>query len=229
MLIICTWLWGTKYVRQDVDFLHAGLRRNIEQPFRFLCMTEPGLFCNYSAEIERWPIEDMWLVDKSPGCLSRMRMFDPVWQAQIGAVEGDKIVSLDLDCVVVNELDPVFDRPEPFVILQGANFSNPCPYNGSLWMLSPGAHSEVWTEFSWDAVVASTTYAFPNDQAWIHHKVPDAAGWQAGTEGVYAFKKPGWPGGDGLPQDARLVVFPGWRSPQKFRETVPWIKQHWAA
>ncbi len=70
-------------------------------------------------------------------------------------------------------------------------------------------------------------YEFPDDQGWIWHKLPRAAGWLAGpTSGIYGFKKPGWPPGDNLPADARLVAFPGARDPSQFTH-LPWVRKYW--
>jgi hypothetical protein len=155
-------------------------------------------------------------------------MFDKEWQKENRIEKGDRIVLVDLDVIITGELDPLFDRNEDFVILQGANAANPCPYNGSLQMLKAGKHERVWKDFSIKRAVEVPFYNFPDDQAWLADKIPNAAGWKAGTEsGVYAFQKPGWPkGNDGLPEDARLVAFPGWRDPSKFKQ-LDWIQKHW--
>ncbi len=168
---------------------------------------------------------------KIKGCFARLRMFDPLYQENIEIVAHskiDRIVCMDLDTVITGPLDPLFDRDETFLILQGANAANPCPFNGSLMMLRAGHHSEVWSDFSLEKARAVPFYEFPDDQGWIHHMLPNAAGWKVGAEsGVYAFQKPGWPKGDDLPADARMVVFPGWRSPEKFKH-LKWIKENWA-
>jgi hypothetical protein len=138
-------------------------------------------------------------------------------------------VCIDLDTVITGPLDGLFDRPENFIILQGANASNPCPFNGSLMMLRAGARPDVWRDFSLKAAGSVPFFEFPDDQGWLWHKIPDAAGWKAGSEsGVYAFQKPGWPKDDRLPADAKIVAFPGWRDPSKFANE-PWVRQHWAA
>ncbi len=113
-------------------------------------------------------------------------------------------------------------------------------------MLTPGVHPQVWRDFSLASVSAVTHYEYPDDQAWIAHKVPAAAGWRAGpSSGLYAFMKPGWPkgrtgirqwltrtkaqdspGGESLPPDARLVVFPGFRDPSQFVH-LTWVQRHW--
>jgi hypothetical protein len=210
LLIISTWIWGTKYQGLDyLDHLVRGVARHLSEPHRFVVVTPPDI---HLTEI--------------PGCFARLRMFDPEWQRSIAMEDGDRLVCTDLDVVITGPLDDLFDRPEPFVILQGANAANPCPYNGSLMMLRTGAHPEVWSEFSVEAAGAAPFYEFPDDQGWLAHKVPGAAGWKAGEGGVYAFQKPGWPKGEALPADARFVAFPGKRDPSQFTH-LPWVKEHW--
>jgi hypothetical protein len=210
-LIVSSWLWGDKYDRSYVDKLVGGIERNLSEPHRIAIFSP-----------ESWDLP----LTKIPGCYCRLRMFDPAWQRDQGIDEGDRLVCLDLDTVIVGRLDEVFDRPEPFVILQGANASNPCPYNGSMIMLRAGAHPEVWRDFSVEAAAKVPYYDFPDDQGWLAAKVPGAAGWRAGEGGVYAFAKPGWPRGDALPSDARIVTFPGRRDPGQFVH-LPWVAEHW--
>jgi hypothetical protein len=212
MLTVVTWLWGTKYGPEYVDRLAAGLRRHLRQSHQFK-VVHPAR-------------EDALLVER-PGCFARLRMFDPAWQAAIGAGEGSRLVCMDLDSIVTGGLDPLFDRPDPFLILQGANAANPAPYNGSLWMLRAGYRPDVWLDFSLEASAHVPFYSFPDDQGWLAHKLPGENGWQAGARsGVYAFKKPGWPAGDDLPSDARLVCFPGHRDPSQFTH-LGWVQKNW--
>lgn len=141
----------------------------------------------------------------------------------------DRLACMDLDTVITGPLDEIFDRDNSFLILQGANSSNPCPYNGSIFMLRAGAHSEVWNDFSLEAAAKVPFFEFPDDQGWLAHKIPNAAGWLVGQgSGIYAFQKRGWPQGEDLPADARMAVFPGWRSPEKFKH-LPWVRENWIA
>ena len=212
MLWVTTWRWMSKYPGHYVERLKAGIERNLKQECKF------GVFAPYA--------EDEYLT-KIPGCFCRLRMFDREWQKAHGIAEADRIVLVDLDVVITGPLDDLFDRDEDFVILQGANAANPCPFNGSLQMLRAGKHEEVWSDFSLKKAGQVPFYEFPDDQGWLAAKIPDAAGWKAGPEsGVYAFQKPGWPKGDALPKDARLVAFPGWRDPARFA-SLDWVKTHW--
>jgi hypothetical protein len=210
-LNIVTWHWGSKYPGHYIERLKAGVTRHLAQEFRF---------CVFAPEQE-----DEYLT-KIPGCFCRLRMFSPEWQAKHNLT--GRIVCIDLDAVITGPLDPLFDRPEPFNILHGGNSANPCPYNGSMMMLRAGAHAEIWNEFTLKNAFAVPSFAYPDDQGWLAAKLPNASGWRVGSEsGAYCFKKPGWPDGDDLPKDARIVAFPGWRDPAKFQH-LAWVKANWA-
>lgn len=214
MLHIITWRWGGKYGPEYVERLARGVERNLKQEYRFLV-------CR--------PLEADLHLTELPGCFCRLRMFDPLWQVAVGIEPGDRIVCLDLDLIVTGPLDELFDRPESFVILQGANSSNPCPFNGSAMMLRARNHASIWRMFSVEAAQKVRFHEFPDDQGWIWYRMPDAAGWKVGKEsGIYAFHKPGWPGSDQLPKEARIVAFPGKRDPSHFTH-LPWVREHWLA
>ncbi len=226
MLAISTWLWGDKYSVEDVMKLRRGVARNLTQPHRFLVMTERERVCSFPDGVERHAIKDPDLLAYR-GCFARLRMFDLGWQ-QNRKID-DRLVTLDLDVVITGPLDELFDRPETFVILAGANSMNPCPFNGSVMMLRPGYHEEIWSTFSMEEAAKIKHYEFPDDQGWIAHKLPRAATWRCGRKsGIYAFLKPGWPVFDrnSLPPGARIVAFPGAREPRDFKH-LPWVKQNW--
>ena len=221
MLTVCTWLWGEKYGPEDVAKLAAGVKRNMRQAYRFVLFSDrivdlPGVEC--------FAIRDPALLE-IPGCFARLRLFDPELQREIGADE--RIACLDLDMVIVRGIDEVFDREGPFHILQNINGTNPCPYNGSVWMLRAGFRPDVWSDFSLEAYhrLKVPFHAIPDDQGWLYHKLP-GAGVLGPEQGVYGFQKNGWPGQERLPPNARIVAFPGWRSPAQFQH-VKWIKENW--
>lgn len=227
MLTVCTWSWGNKYPVSYARKVAAGFARHLKMPHRFIVLTDnPKAFLPTGLSVWEIPRQDRSLLDIK-GCFARLRTFDPEWQRAYGILEGDIVAWVDLDVVVTGELDPLFARPEPFVIFQGANSVNPCPYNGSLMMLRAGKHPEVWSKFSLSAAQSVPFYSFPDDQGWLAHIAPGAAGWQAGSgSGVYAFNKPGWPGGISLPAGARMVCFPGSKDPSLLR-TVGWVRENW--
>lgn len=226
-LKIVTWFWGSKYPLDWVVRLAAGVRRNLHQPYEFILVCDKKL--SGSLKFVDRVIEQPSELYERKGCFARLIMYSPEWQQRHG-IEG-RLVCMDIDSVITGPLDPLFDRPESFVILQGGNAANPCPYNGALQMVRSGTHSEVWSNFTWEAGQKTPFHEFPDDQGWLSVQVPNAAGWKCGKEsGVYVFQKPGWPGyprfGNGLPSGARLVTFNGWRSPSKFKH-LHWISRNW--
>jgi hypothetical protein len=212
-LIVSCWYWGNKYPLSYVDKLQRGVERNLKQPHRFMVVTPPA--------------EDADLVN-APGCICRMRMFDAEWQAKNGISPGDKVLNLDIDLIVTGELDALVDRGDDFTILQHINSTNPCPMNGSVWMFRAGTRHDVWSDFSLENYkrFGVPFHAFPDDQGWFDYKFPHAGAYTCEGDGVYGFKKRGWPSGDDLPANARIVAFPGWRDPSKLGH-LDWVRQHW--
>jgi hypothetical protein len=221
VLTVCTWLWGDAYGEHYVRRLAAGVQRNLNEAHRFICFTD---FTRHLPGIEQFAILDTDLT-KIKGCFARLRLFDSAWQKNLGIAPGDRVVNLDLDLVVTGPLGPLFDRKDDFTILQGVNSLNPCPYNGSAWMLRAGARPDVWSDFSLTAAARIKFHSFPDDQSWFDFCMPNAGAWGP-AQGVYAFQKPGWSDGDGLPEGARIVAFPGWRDPSKF-DHLNWVKENW--
>ena len=204
-------MWGKKFSHDHVNKLRKGIERNLKQPYHW------RVFHPEARDVH---------LTKIPGCFARLRAFDPAWQARNGI--EDRLVTIDLDTVITGPLDPLFDRDESFVIMQGANAVNPCPFNGALQMLCPGAHPEVWRDFSVEAAKKAPFYSFPDDQGWIWHKIPDAAGWKVGPEhGIYVFRKRGWPVGNEtkLPDGAKLVTFINSDPSQLLH--LDWVRDNW--
>jgi len=221
-LDIITWIWGTKYTTLDIRKLYSGVKKHLKQPFTFNVFTQ-GPLVGLPTEIVVRPIADPVLTQRH--CFCRLRQFHPRWQEANGF--RGRIISLDLDAVITGPLDPLFDRPEDFLILQGVNSNNPNPFNGSVTMLRAGKHPEVWDDFSVEKARKTPFYEFPDDQGWIWHKLPNASGWKGGSpSGIYAFQKPGWPAGLVFPTDARIVAFIGAKKPSMYRH-LGWVQRHW--
>jgi hypothetical protein len=218
-----TWLWGDKYDESYAIKLAAGIWRNYKKPHRFVVFSDRAL--QLPAPIEVKQIENLDLIGR--GCFCRLRMFDPAWQLANGF--DDRIVSFDLDIVLVGPIQDLFERSESFVILRGVNAVNPNPFNCSVMMLRAGQQAQIWSDFTIEKAKQVAFHEFSDDQGWIWHQLPQAAGWPGGKQsGIYAFQKPGWPAStdNELPPNARIVVFIGWRKPDLFRR-LPWMRTNW--
>ena len=220
---VLTFFWGKAYAPEYVDRLCAAVRRHMTVPYRFVCVTDKPT--KFEQPLVQVPLRDPHLTE-TKGCFCRLRTFDPSWQSWLGAKAGERILVLDLDLVITGSIGPLLTRREPFVILQGVN-NHGMAFNGSVWMMTAGFRSDVWTDFSLESARKVRYASFPDDQSWMEAKLAPAAGaYLPSRDGVYAFSKPGWPKGEGLPTNARIVAFPGARDPNDFTHLL-WVQEHW--
>jgi len=228
VLTVVSWLWGDKYSHIDVAKLFAGVDRNLRQHRRFVLFTDQDIK-GLPKDIELVPIKDRGYEMMDRSCFCRLRIFDRDTQRRLGLT--DRIACIDLDAIVVDQIDDLFNNNEDFLILTGANSSNPNPFNCSVMMLKAGKHHEVWDDFTLEVAKSVPYYEFPDDQGWIWHKLPKAKGWRCGVDsGIYAFQKPGWPSvtlSDRLPFNAKIVCFVGSKKPHQYVDRLRWLRENW--
>lgn len=227
-LAVVSWLWGDKYGSVDVAKLVASVRRNMRQQHRFIIFTDKKLE-GLPKEIDQVEIKDQNDSMMNRSCFCRLRIFDRGTQHQLGL--NDRIACLDLDTVITAQIDDVFSSNDDFMILKGANSTNPNPFNCSVMMLKAGKHHEVWDDFTLEEAIRVPYHEFPDDQGWIWHKLPKAKGWKVGiTTGIYSFQKGGWyreSVRDEMPSNAKMVCFVGSKKPGPHADRLRWIRDHW--
>ena len=157
-----------------------------------------------------------------PHCYVRLRAFS----REAAEVFGKRFVSIDLDCLVLKSLDPLFCRNEDFLIFRRHPVSlrdQHNPYNGSMWMMDAGARAKVWDDFKGKESIAAAAAFMGTDQAWITYKLgPKEKGWTI-YDGVYGWprlrtdnavvKKP--------PDKARIIFFYGGTKPWNLVRAKP--------
>lgn len=216
------------YSEKHVRLLKRMVERNITRPYEFMVVTDqPEKF----DEVKTIKLDMTTFV---PGTRYAKLM---LWRKDIGDIIGDRILYLDLDCVIADSLDPIIDRPEDVVLWRNPNFQGPdkrrARYNSSIILIKAGARPQLYDEFDpkRDPVKLRKIWG-GTDQAWISHKLSwtDEAYWtdQDGVYGAGRLKDivPGV--GTKLPENARIVFFPGSRIPhmKEIQEDHPWITQH---
>jgi len=214
----------TVYALRDMIAKHYAL------PHRFVCVTDEPHALPGIETIPLWP--DACRVPSPigrsyPSCYRRLKVFAP----DAGEMFGPRLVSIDLDSVIVGNIVPLFDRPEDFVIWGESDFPHTTPYCGSLWMLRTGTRPQVWTQFdeATSPQKAIRAGCRGSDQGWLSYVLgPKEATWGR-KDGVYSFRKDITKRkGMTLPENAVLTCWHGKVDPWSYKaQQIPWVRQHY--
>lgn len=228
MLHVLTWLWSqpngrASYNAEHVNIWADQIDRHLDMDHQLACVTDMPEGIDPRVRIIEPPrdFEDVelptWGAARGlPQCLRRIALFRP----DAADIFGERFVSMDLDAVIGNSLDPLFDRPDDFVMYRGTTAQR--PYNGSMLLMTAGARSQVYAEFTPDRAVEAGKKFLGSDQAWISHVL----GWGEATwgpeDGVL------WWGSrsNGLASTRRLMFFPGSPKPWQINHD-PWVVEHY--
>ena len=230
MIRILTWLWRipecrTQYRAEHVNTWAAMIRRNITMDHTIACVTDIPEGIDPSIEIIDLPRDfvDVRIPtwgERLPQCLRRLAMYRP----DAADIFGERFVSMDLDCVIGGSLDPLFDVNDDIKLYKGTSRSR--PYNGSMQLMTAGARSQVYTEFTPERAAEAGKKYLGSDQAWISHCLgAGEATWDL-ADGV------AWWGArhqSPIP-DRRIMFFPGhpkpWDCPWPDADTQ-WVQRHY--
>lgn len=228
-LTIVFWLWrghqgsATRYVPEHANIAARMVHRNLTLKHRIVLLTD-HLQADYDPLLEVVPLWDDWRELKNPfwrsegpQCYVRLKAFS----REAREILGERFVSIDLDCVVVSNLDPLFDRSEDFLIYHRPEMreqDRAMVYQGSMWMMRAGAREQVWTDFHGLKSIEAAREWIGTDQAWIRHRLgPDEPGW-TDKDGVYGWH---WIAADrrwlnAPPPNARIIFFNTRQKPWEF-------------
>lgn len=230
-----TWKWNqegyrSSYSAREVHVLRNMVRRHYAKPHVFCCVTDDPTGIDSDVKVVPMPHNFSELKNpsfkKGPNCYRRLFGFSEQARAAI----GERIVSLDLDVVVTDDISPLVDRDEEFVGWGDAIYRAK-KYNGSLWMLTAGARKHVWDEFDpmTSPEIANAAGYRGSDQGWISYSLRDRheANWSV-HDGVYSYRVHILPFGGRLPPDARIVIFHGLFDPWgPEAQSLEWVRQHY--
>jgi hypothetical protein len=222
--------YRTTFTHEHVNIFRNMVERHLHMEHEVVCIT------NMPERIDpRVRIVPLWddYADVasphggfSPTCYRRLKAFSP----EMEDVIGPRFVSMDLDVVILDDITPLLDVPDDFVIW-GSVLRN-TPYNGSMWMMNAGARKEVWEDFDPKISPALTRKEgfHGSDQAWMSYRLgPHEKRWTPKGDGVYAFRSDLKRKRYALPVDAKIVFFQGANDPwDEFSLRVaPWITEHY--
>lgn len=187
MLNVVTWKWDAglhpkkqiRYGAGHVNTMASMLERHLHMPYQLCCITDDASGIHSSVRVI-----PLWQgFKKYPGCFGRLHVFAP----DMADIIGPRFVSIDLDMVIVDDITPLFERDEDFIIW-GEHFRK-APYCGSMLMMDAGCRSQVWNTFDIGNYPANINGRWPygTDQDHICRCLyPNEAMWTS-EDGVYNF------------------------------------------
>lgn len=229
--------YRSQFGPETPNVLLAQIDRHLSRPYRFTCITDDPT--GLDGAIRYIPLWDDYAnvpnpsSPQNPSCYRRLKMFSEEARDLI----GERIVCMDLDTVITNSLDGLFDRPEDFVIWSGQAVDPLRParvynrYNGSLMMLRAGTRTQVWEKFDprVSPRLANASGCRGSDQGWIAYCLGKNVPVWTRADGVYSFRVDIIPRRGLLPANACFVAFHGRHDPwdPNVRRQYPWIADHY--
>lgn len=186
MLHIVVWKWHQEgfripYGPDQVNVMAAMLKRTMgDVPYRLVCVTDNPKGVNPG--VDTFPLwEDFKDVRNAsggqlPSCYRRLRLFEPATQTAMGIAAGDRIMSLDLDTVLLGEpgelgadLSACLTNEHRWVGWKRRGTYHPWVFNGSLWLFTAGDLAHLWTDFdvATSPQVTLKRGFFGSDQSWL--------------------------------------------------------------
>lgn len=220
MLTVVCWKWRGWRAIYEPRHVHA-LKRMVEQhlhmPHRFVCITDDadGLECE---TVPLWDSPVEHVRSGYPNCFVRLGMFS----AEARDLLGGRVLSIDLDCIILNDITPLI-TDDDLKIMKG----KASPYNGSLILHRTGTRTWLWEEMSADPIKSLQAVRrlerkqgrlyYGSDQSWISYRAAGEPTWSV-EDGVYQYR---WLGSLPIPDNARIVFFAGNDKPWDIREARP--------
>lgn len=226
---VLTWLWAGNrdYLPEHVNVLAAMFRRHLSEPHRFICITD--MRGQYDPGVEVMPMPPAAKVlgkfstpegGRFPSCYRRLWMF-----SDEAMCLGKRVLMVDVDIVLTGNIDHLFEPRARFVGWQPkASWGGTNRIGGGMYLMTPGAHPEVFTDFNgMESIMRARAAGFRgSDQAWLSYKLAGTCKLWKPDSGIYSIRdlKDGQ-----LPADACLVQFNGTGKPWHGRPA--WVKDHW--
>jgi hypothetical protein len=223
---------------EDVRIWDRMVARHVSIPHRRVCITHRPDLIDF---METVPLD---MTKHVPGTCTVKLM---VWRPDIARLLDERICIMDVDCVIVRNIDPILMAPEPRRFWKNPNYEKGGRrgfIQGSIQLFSAGAGPELWTDFDPDVTPTWLNRRFGGaEQCWISERLNTSypePGWEwneahwTEESGIYGAGrlfngKMGQGVQTELPDNARIVFFPGDRSPSQpeTQASHPWVRDHW--
>lgn len=227
LAVVC-WSWGGKFAPIYVNRLRSMLARNLQLPHKLFCISDTAAGIDRDVSIIPMPRE----FADTPRC--RRRMWQ--WAKERRDDFGPRMLAIDLDVVIVGDITPLVDRPEPIVCWR-VGYAN--VYSGSFLLADTGALDGAWRAFERNPAgyLRATGERNGSDQAMLnlYLRGRKVAVWTEADglvswfgEGYAAHEHRGMgPNHPQLPKGARIVVLGSADKAVMDQGRYPWVREHW--
>lgn len=237
--VVC-WKWGRKFSAWHVNVLGRMLARQLRLPFTLTCITDDP--AGIDEDIAAVPMPRRF--EEAPRCRRRMQQFSRAFiHEALGLTKRAspaRVLAIDLDVVLVDDITPIVDRPEPIVAWRVGHAS---VLSGSFVLFDAGALEGAFVAYAEDPVgfpMRVQPRGVPSDQAmlnfWLQESRTPVAEWTE-ADGFVTYYGAGYgrfehlgvgPNRRELPAGARIVVLGSedllaLEKPNRFQ----WVKEHY--
>lgn len=246
MLHVFLWKWDqpnfrVKYTFEHVNIVSQMVRDNLGGvPLRVVCITDEPYGIDPPTEtFPLWTDHDNIANATGrhlPSCYRRLKLFDYETQRALGVGGTDRIISLDLDSIVLNPLHELIHKMNmskaPFCGWAKRGTYHQRVFNGSFWSIIAGHHLQhIWSDFdpATSPRAALVKGFLGSDQGWLSMHFAqrtDVCGIAYPDFASYPqeIRKLGR-----LDKRTKVVFFHGSRKPwfPEERRSQPWISRYW--
>lgn len=234
-LSIVTWKWvpisgQSVFTAVHVNALRGMLDRHLHIAHRMFCVTDDPDGIDGDVTIVPLPTDYL----HTPRCRRRMHQFDREFSAQF----GPRVLSMDLDVVIVDDLTPIVNRHEPLVLWK-IDYAQ--TFSGSFVLMDAGVLHGLWERFhaqpdrypaiAWPGGIGS-------DQAMLNYylRTQPAIPYWTSRDGFVTFFGDTYekfehlgvgPGRRELPDGARIVVLGSADIGALTDGRFAWAEEHW--
>jgi hypothetical protein len=219
-IVTFKWKGHIPYTAEDVNVWANQVHRHMSGAHELICITDDPSGIECARTIPMW--RDHFEHGRD---WHRLKLFTE----EMADLIGPRFAVMDLDTLICDQIDPLFDNDHPFMAWRDPNRDQYCT---SLFMMDAGAFPHVWETFDPKAALALRQRGIFGgyDQAWISHVLPGQPRWTA-QDGVLSFRvdmlgnRPLRP--TALPEGARIINFHGKYNPRdrEVQDACPWVTE----
>ena len=229
---------GRKYGSDYVNKLYNMVWKNLKKKFRFICFTDNEKGINDRIEI--FPLPSIEMPKNKP---ERGWRKLSILQKDLNGLKGTCLF-LDLDIVIVDNIDPIFELSGEFLIAFDKRKKNSSIGNSSVFRFEAGAHHDIYENFNNNS--STILSIFRNEQAYLSDMIV--------KKGIFHYWPEDWcpsfkyhcvPNfplnyflSPKIPMGAKIILFHGLPEPTEAAEgksgkwyryikKSPWINEHW--